>query len=290
MSTIIHNGYELPPHKDLESLISWSKQVRERLTQCAKEHLTQQVLRRAVGLFDEASLLSQGYPLRLQLEGLEDGCLSRALRSFQDEVKEARLENRRCILEPNTSLAVLPDGDRLFGLLYCEIPEVQKAFAQEPGVVGYAYSNQTDGPEDMTHEQWAARGEHWDRLLGQSGVPAHVSTTISLVSEQLIYQLDFPSDATPVQVFEGPKVLRRRAEHLAIHTDAARLPDDMQAAYEKSRGLGIWMRHHMNLMDGKVPAFNEEVQAIMSRLVEAPTIQDLKRSFQISANPGPRPG
>lgn len=222
-------------------------------------------------------------------EDLEGGCLSHAIQSVVEEVKQARQEGRRCDLEPETNLAVIPDGDKLYGLLYCEIPSVQKAFSKEPGVKGYAYSNQTDGPKEMTHEKWKDRGDHWDRLLGPTGVPAHVSTTISLVSNMLIYRLDFPADDTPANHLASPHALRRRAEHLALHTDSARLPDDMQAEYEKSRGLGVWMRHHMNLMDGKVPAFNEEVETILSLLVAAPTIAQLKQPFHAPkvSKPGP---
>lgn len=62
MSTVISNGYELPPQTDLQSLLDWGQGVRERLTLCAKEHLQERALRRAVARFDEATLMSQGIP------------------------------------------------------------------------------------------------------------------------------------------------------------------------------------------------------------------------------------
>lgn len=283
MSTIIRNGYELPSHLTLESLLSWSQGVRQRLTQCAKEHLEAAALRRAVALFDEATLRVRGHALTMQPSDLDCGCLYQALSSLREEVKQARQERRFCPLEPETSLAVIPDGDRLYGLLYCEIPQVREAFAREEGVKGYAYSNQTDGPSDMTHEQWSARGEHWDRLLGPTGVPSNVSTTIHLVPDTLLYELDFSDDEAAFQELASPRALKKRAQHLALYTDAAQLPEDMQAEFEKSKSLGVWMRHHMNLLDGKVPAFDEEVEKIMGQLIPAPTLGQLR-----APQPAPR--
>ena len=286
MSIVIHNGYRLPSLSTLSEVMEWIHPLRRALTAHAKEELEARVVRRALALFDEDTARAHGRVLE-DVEGTPGDCVFRAIQSIREEVMEARRSSRRCDLEPEVCLALVPDGPNLFGLLFSELLGVPAAFRKQAGVEEYAYSNQTDSAAGVQSGEWEARGEQWRRLLAPSWRPSDVSMQVVLVEKDLIHQLIGPTEDASLSVLSSPEHVRARAQRVALKTPAAGLPSELLAEYKRTQSLGVWVRHHMALMEGKVPAFNREVDYLAGVLVPAPTVSQLEAAVRPST-PGVR--
>lgn len=286
MSTVIHNGYRLPSLSTLSDVMAWVNPLRQVLTAHALEELDARVVRRALALFDEDTARAHGRILE-DSEDVPGSCVFRAIQGIREEVMEARASRRRCDLDPEVRLALIPDGPNLFGLLFSELPGIPGAFQKQMGVEEYSYSNQTDSTPDIAAPEWGARGVGWDRLLGPSGRPSDVSMEVVLVHKDLIHQLSGPSDDASLSVLSSPEHVRARAQRVALKTPAAGLTSELLSEYKRIKSLGVWVRHHMALMEGRVPAFNEEVDSLTRLLVPSPTLDQLGAAI---CAPGMAPG
>ena len=81
------------------------------------------------------------------------------------------------------TLTVGPDPNDsagpLYVLVFAEMPEYLAAVEQLPGVEHWPYWNSTDGPADVSAEDWDARGQTWDRVLTDQANPSQLRPRLS---------------------------------------------------------------------------------------------------------------
>lgn len=69
-----------------------------------------------------------------------------------------------------------------YGIAYVDHEPWFNAWLEQPGVSYFGYWNNTDGPENISEEAWKARGELWDELLGESGIPSMAGLSIEVTN------------------------------------------------------------------------------------------------------------
>lgn len=92
----------------------------------------------------------------------------------------------RITSEENVSdcdLILFPDGDKTLLLIYTVSRDIAEMIESNANVHDYAYGDASDHPEDISEKDWKARGAHWTRILGPSGIPAAHGLTFKLVNE-----------------------------------------------------------------------------------------------------------
>lgn len=62
---------------------------------------------------------------------------------------------------------VVPCDEKHLALLFTDQRSFRKIFEDEDQVKSYPYWNNVDPPEDVPHEEWAARGKEWEEALGE---------------------------------------------------------------------------------------------------------------------------
>lgn len=88
--------------------------------------------------------------------------------TMEQEQRECRTSQQRspfydCDVE--LFLRMHPDTGALLGYLQEERVGVYDYLLTVPGIREYGYWNNTDQPEELTEEEWAARGEAWELVL-----------------------------------------------------------------------------------------------------------------------------
>lgn len=102
-----------------------------------------------------------------------DGALFAAVQKVWDRQKRIKAEGRRDpAVDFEFNIVIVPAGDRLLGLPFCEHGAWVKALMARPFVEEYGYWNNSDGPDGLSNAEWAERGETWRVALGKSGVPS----------------------------------------------------------------------------------------------------------------------
>lgn len=96
-------------------------------------------------------------------------------------------------------VTVIPTPRKVFATLYTERPEFERVWRETAGVTHYPYWDNTDGPDDMSGEEWKQRGAEWCEATGRSYIPARVGLTfepfdsrIPILSQQEIVK-SFPT-------------------------------------------------------------------------------------------------
>lgn len=66
----------------------------------------------------------------------------------------------------------IPTKDKILTLIYTEQSECIKVFESFPNVHPYPYYNNTDKPDNISNDEWEARGAEWDNALEPYDIPA----------------------------------------------------------------------------------------------------------------------
>lgn len=82
-------------------------------------------------------------------------------------------------LDTDFELVFFPDGDRFLGIAFVDHRTWFEEWLKQPGVSEYGYWDNTDPLEDVSPQEWAQRGESWERVLGYR-IPSMVGFTISV--------------------------------------------------------------------------------------------------------------
>ncbi len=178
MSTKIYNGYRISVGE--RGMAGRLREVRESLGVTRTRLYRTLVVGAACALVD-ATRLGEDPRIDGRRVSLDGSALGSAARVIDELIERAEASARR---DPEFDLGVSltlvwGDDGQLYGLLYCERQEFVDAFTALDGVEAWPYWDNTEGPEDVSDEEWHERGATWNRLLG-GGAPAEVGVTWSL--------------------------------------------------------------------------------------------------------------
>lgn len=181
MSTKIYGGFRVanPEAMSLPVLQSLLGEMSARLTEVGRSLTLRHVLRSAIERFDldclrKAELISDpedagGDPGK----DAQDGYITCAiLRLLERTARVEQTGRRDTSIDMGCEVVLLPHESGLYGIVFAENRAIEEAFFVSAGIERFAYWNNTDRPDDVSEEDWAARGRLWDTLLPGSGVPA----------------------------------------------------------------------------------------------------------------------
>jgi hypothetical protein len=83
-------------------------------------------------------------------------------------------------IDTDFTLALIPLNGFVLGIAYTAHNAWYDEWCKQPKVQEYSYWNNTDAPEEVSHEDWEKRGEDWD-VLGHNPVSMQ-SFSVELVN------------------------------------------------------------------------------------------------------------
>lgn len=256
MSTRIHNGYRLPVHLTLETLMPWVHQVRPSLLAAAASGVFKETVKQAVATFDKRTLKDKGLDVNLGDKARSGDALWGAWVDLLDEARDASRQGRRHFADAEATMTVFHHHTGLYVLLFSQMGAIQKAFEETAGVEPFFYWNNTDPLAAFTQEQWDERGAFWDELLGESGVPADNGLSVTLVGENALWLHGMANLLNDENLVFIP-TLQKRSYTAAQALPEALLPESVKEDMKKNPGsLSAVMRHMRKLSEGEIPAFN----------------------------------
>lgn len=180
MSTKIYDGYRLPnmsPYKLMQFLQSF----RQPMNEAAYTLYKKAVLGVGVEILDRAAagLLITGF----NKLGAAYYTAKEFVREKQKEIKNTGLRNPT--YDFSCEVCIMPAKQRLHVMLFTEQREMRDIWKQHPKVKFYGYWNNTDRPDNVSERAWRARGEQWDEVLGESGVPGHSGFAYDFIDKYL---------------------------------------------------------------------------------------------------------
>ncbi|SOC21754.1 hypothetical protein [Thalassospira xiamenensis] len=72
-------------------------------------------------------------------------------------------------------IILYPHEGEIYGQMLVEQSSYREAWFDNPSVVDFHYQNQTDGPDNVSEEEWEARSDIWDAIFNR-----HPSSTMAL--------------------------------------------------------------------------------------------------------------
>lgn len=155
MSTKIYSGFRFVP-SDLNEIHALLMAYRPAVKAAVHAAQCRFLATTAADIIDKAALNG----------GLAGEPLSIAHDEMRRRQKEVRTTGYR---DPEVDfdfkLAVMPYGERVYGIVFCEQREWQSAFYGQTWVEHWPYWDNTDEPEGVSRRQWANRGKVWDTIL-----------------------------------------------------------------------------------------------------------------------------
>ena len=193
MSTNIQNGFRL--HIDtFAGLVEFLKPLRDTFAEKALDHVRAVQIGEAVEAYDINTLTRAGHPVFVDtqraLEDIEEqrSPLSRAWRETVDQRQKLRAGDAVWPkFDLDFSISLIPHDGSLYGLVHCGQHEWVAEFLKSTALVEhFPYWNGTDGPEDISEEDWAARGRLWNEILPYFATPSMTGFEAAIVSTSLI--------------------------------------------------------------------------------------------------------
>lgn len=266
MSTVISNGYRLPKGLTLKQLFGWVKDIRPPLEHTAKIAMHQAFYRLAVDYLDQEILIAAGHitpneALAEKIDSRTSSLLSRARYEADDMRRERKKEGQRDhAFDTESTLIVIPEGQRLYALLFASHQKIQKQFEAIEGVEEYNYWNNSDEPDEISRSAWKTRGKRWDRMLGTSGIPADAGASFQLVKEATGFYERVKEEH--LVGMEKP-TLERRVQEITHQTTAV---VETYPPIVAGANFYPFMAHRRSLEKGECPIFNtmkEKVSAVL---------------------------
>lgn len=105
------------------------------------------------------------------------------LHKLQIEIKKTQV--REPLLDFSAELTIFPCKDYTLAITFFEHPEYKKLWESLPEVTPYPYWNNSDLPDGVTKDQWAAREVIWGLALRGWKTPATTGLTFTLLPYDL---------------------------------------------------------------------------------------------------------
>jgi hypothetical protein len=160
MSVKIHHGYRYtPPDGTTPDVFTLTNLLRDAITPAASTARRKAVATAASRIIDGATR--------------HGGNASPLVAAELELVREARDADRQGLRHPRSDfgceVTMLHDEDdntSVYLLLYTEQAGIRDAFEHIDGVTSYGYWNNSDQPDDVSDDDWQARRDTWERILG----------------------------------------------------------------------------------------------------------------------------
>lgn len=265
MSTKIYNGYKLASRPlflhEINELLNPARQAMEKV---ALETLARTYLAQAFKIMDWHIVKNHGIEVS-EFEGMPQYDWQTPLSTGQFHVTDAITkdikEQGQSYLDPESSVCVYTDRESTYALLFSAGREATAAFEKATGAQEFNYWNNTDAPDDIPYEEFRARGDVWDELLGRSGIPSSLGATFSLVNRSIMFlPIDslLDKEAFDKEISEGMAPdFDRRVHTMALLTPAGMLPPNVRDELANTNSLSPAVSYLRSLEKGEVPAFNE---------------------------------
>lgn len=197
MSTKIYDGISIK-NMNLIKLNDWCLSVRKKLKEVATAQYYNGVIKIAVSIFlwqkTDMNLCPYYHGLDVQelLKRKDNPKEWNAREVYLYADKIARdLAKRSAIAktimdnEPDfdytTSISIFPMEDKILAIPFTTNGALKECIFLDEMVSRYGYWNNTDGPSDLTEEQWEQRKKDWDEVFKTSGIPANCGMSIVLL-------------------------------------------------------------------------------------------------------------
>ncbi|CAO4140675.1 hypothetical protein LPLAFNJD_LOCUS751 [Methylorubrum aminovorans] len=155
MSTKIYSGFRFVP-SDLNEVHTLLSLYRSEVKDAVHEAKCRFLAGAAADHIDKAAL--KGEPAGEPLGAAHD-----EMRRRQKEVRTTGYRDPE--VDFDFKLSVMPYGECVYGIVFCEQRAWQSAFLAQPWVEHWPYWNSTDRPEGVSRREWAKRGETWNAIL-----------------------------------------------------------------------------------------------------------------------------
>jgi hypothetical protein len=275
MSTKIHNGFELLTD-DLLEIQNLIVEMRGREERIADLEASRNFANRAAKLMDLDAIGKRP----AKLDGGNPA--SAAYLEFK-AAERATIENgRRDPFHDHAfSIVIIPTKGRTLGIAFTEKHERFAAMLEHPLVKEYAYWNNSDPPENISHEEWDERGRTWDEAL-PTGIPASSGLSADIISGYRELSLDdgipfIASARTRAAEIAKNAVVEERFENL--RRENAEINEQNEEDIRNGFEFVIEAMEFLETMEGrgKVEAITDE---IVGKLIETPTKEDLTKPFE----------
>lgn len=196
MSIRLHNGYLLDSSLDAFSL---GRKLAELFRPVFESELLAATASLAVSLERFSDAQSKREALEFILPGIDisrvrfsddaSGDIDAALHALELTQVSLRQPYARRMPGYDLTLSITFIGHEgsEYALLYTESEEYRKAWNAIDGVHHYPYWNSVDGPDDISPEEWLARGELWEAVIGKSGIPSTFGLQWNLHTNDIRY-------------------------------------------------------------------------------------------------------
>jgi hypothetical protein len=215
MSTRIYTGHEIIGHT-LESFLSEIHRLRPEMEALAASKNQAFIVNHAAFAFDE-------YCVRHSVDVPRYNFIRAAideLRARQDDVDLT--DKRDPAVDTAFEVTVFPVDGRLLAVHFSDCKELTAIWTAQPWWKDLAYWDQSEGPEDLSEEEWAARRDVWNKVFTEDHAsPAEAGYSVTVVG-QMGYRIDLSDEALGAALAKELPDLECRANRLA--DDLSRLP------------------------------------------------------------------
>jgi hypothetical protein len=87
---------------------------------------------------------------------------------------------RHTLVDTDFEIIILPYKGAFYGISFVERNAWHREWLKQPGVSEFGYWNNTDQPDEISDEEWEARGKIWDEILPGAGIPSMNGFTIAI--------------------------------------------------------------------------------------------------------------
>ncbi len=189
MSTKIYNGYQIK-EMSMPELLLLIQRVQDALLPVHEKLYMTQFVREALRIIDGKVLLIPEKFAAMAASGSK-GCevtpyfyANSVIRNAQKEIKISQI--RDPLYDFGCEIVVLPlSQGKILAILYTEKKAFTDIVESFPEIEPYPYYNDTDEPEDITLEEWDARGQEWEKALNKD-IPSLCGFTVSLTLDNLV--------------------------------------------------------------------------------------------------------
>jgi hypothetical protein len=279
MSFQVYNAFRFPQSMTVDDVFTWIDPLRVAVRIATEKAFHKALVRDAICVYDRVFLAQLGDPALVgdteadSFGGNHAAVSSNNLSSppihvargfLLDELGADQRSRRRNRLNPETTLTVFRNNDgRLYGIVHSESRAAIRVISSAPGLVDFSYSDAGDCPDDISEDDWDARGELWDELLGSRSVPAHRGAVFQLASPDHLVMGPLPTEEQVDRILKDLP-----SDH---HRESRVFPRTLESMgwiqYEKNSGIVLTRpSEFMNRLDALHKGKDEHFNALLNQV------------------------
>lgn len=171
MSTKIYNGYAISGVNDCNSLMAFLKDYQNKVTEKANEIYMRMLCAFICDVIDRKCVGETPFKfLDKTINDADPSKIGDVCIALADDTIKSEKSMRRGGEDFKCEIVVFPKNEgKTLALIYSEMKFYEEIWENMPGVEYYGYWDNSDEPEDISCEQFRARGNEWDEALGGDG-------------------------------------------------------------------------------------------------------------------------